>query len=385
MSVENCQKPTKIAVCSGVVLVALQFSCALNAAQPRLTEPAWSGGQFQFTLQGETNVGYLIEASTNLSAWTRVLTNAESTVVRTIIVPAADTQGFWRARAPLFLNAITATGTVTLVGSRWIDSFDSADPNYSTPNGQFDWAKQKAGGNIVTASGAAGAINVDNMRIAGVVATGPGGTVMLAPNGGVGSLVWFLDPVHAGMIEPGYFRDDVNAYVPDGTLPRDFGSLGLQVPAPGLVNGTNYDYVLRSGDYRLITPIPNYAKMLVTGNVRLYCAQLIAISGQAFILIGTNGTASNASLEIYALQNVSLSGGGVVNGTGLAKNFSLVGLSNCVSVSYSGGSPFVGTIYAPRADVAIIGQDAIGAVAGKTVRLTGNLHFDESLKRSGPF
>ena len=72
MSAENYRKPRKIAVFAGVVLVAIQFACVLNAAQPTLTQPAWSGSQFQFTLRGETNVGYLIEASTNLVGWEKI-------------------------------------------------------------------------------------------------------------------------------------------------------------------------------------------------------------------------------------------------------------------------------------------------------------------------
>jgi hypothetical protein len=387
MSVENCQKPMKIAAFHAVMLAALQFACSLNAAQPRLTEPAWSGGQFHFTLHGETNVGYLIESSTNLSAWTRVLTNTDAPAVRTITVPAADTQGFWRARAPLFQNAITATGTVTLGSSGWIESFDSADPNYST-GGQYDPAKQKAGGNIVTASGAVGAVSVGNMKVAGVVRTGPGGSVVLAPNGGVGSLAWLYNPANAGTFQPGYIDDDVVLSLHDGTLPNPFGP--LSAPIPGAVwNGTNYAIAIGPGDWA--TPTINLStsqKMLVRGpgRSRIYVTSPtnpILISGQAYILIE-----ANASLEIYVNGSATIGGNGIVNGPSFAKDVSIVGLNGCTSVSYSGNSQFIGTIYAPRANVSLSGtSDAISALVGNTVTFSGGmgLHFDENLKRSGPF
>ncbi|HTL28849.1 MAG TPA: hypothetical protein VL282_06510, partial [Tepidisphaeraceae bacterium] len=308
MSAENGRKPRKIALFHGILLVALQFAFVLHAAQPRLTQPVRSVGQFQFTLQGETNVGYLIETSTNLSAWTRVLTNTESPAVRTITVSGADAQSFWRARAPLFQNAITATGIVTNAGNGWIDSFDSADPNFST-SGQYDPAKQKAGGNIVTASGAVGAVSVGNMRVAGAVRTGPGGTVTLNTNGGVGSLAWLNNPPNAGMVEPGYVNDEVILSIPDATVPDPFGPFkapGVNVP----VDGTNYHYVLYSGDYGITGDLlfTGPQRMLVIGKARLFVTGTLSTSGQAFILIGTNGTVSDASLEIYAGGNVALSG-----------------------------------------------------------------------------
>jgi len=145
---------------------------------------------------------------------------------------------------------------------------------------------------------------------------------------------------------------------------------------------------LNSGDYRLAVPINGFEKLIVLGKARLYCTRPIAISGQAYLLVGTSGTASSASIEIYARSNVVLSGRGVINGTAIARNFSLIGLSNCVSVTYSGSTPLIGTIYAPRADVGMTGVlDTVGAVAGNTVTITGGmgLHFDEDLKRSGPF
>jgi hypothetical protein len=61
----------------------------------------------------------------------------------------------------------------------------------------------------------------------------------------------------------------------------------------------------------------------------------------------------------------------------------VVGLNTCTSVRYAGNSEFTGTIYAPNADVTMIGtSDAYGAFVGKTFMIGGtmDLHYDEALR-----
>ncbi len=60
-------------------------------------------------------------------------------------------------------------------------------------------------------------------------------------------------------------------------------------------------------------------------------------------------------------------------------------------MALSGNDQFLGTIYAPTADLSLSGGgsntlDYQGAVAVKTISMNGkfNFHFDENLKRSGP-
>ncbi len=64
---------------------------------PELSNPSWSGGQFQFTLTGETNVNYVIQASTNLQSWMPLATNTSPTVSRSITINAPSSQSFYRA------------------------------------------------------------------------------------------------------------------------------------------------------------------------------------------------------------------------------------------------------------------------------------------------
>jgi hypothetical protein len=64
---------------------------------PKFSNPHWSGDQFQFTLTGETNVNYVIHASTTLQSWTPVATNSSPQASRTITINAPDRLGFYRA------------------------------------------------------------------------------------------------------------------------------------------------------------------------------------------------------------------------------------------------------------------------------------------------
>jgi hypothetical protein len=66
------------------------------AAFPAVPQP---GGQLIIQLQGQPQVRYLIQSSTNLSAWTTVSTNtlAGNTFNLTNPVPAGAAARFWRA------------------------------------------------------------------------------------------------------------------------------------------------------------------------------------------------------------------------------------------------------------------------------------------------
>jgi hypothetical protein len=69
--------------------------------QPRLTSPQWSDPRIQFTLNGQPNVSYLIDASVDLSTWTTLATNYSTSAQRTLqLTTSPDNPGtFFRARA----------------------------------------------------------------------------------------------------------------------------------------------------------------------------------------------------------------------------------------------------------------------------------------------
>ena len=64
---------------------------------PGLSNPSRSGGQFQFTLTGETNLNYVIQVSTNLQSWTPLATNSSQNASRNITISAPNSRSFYRA------------------------------------------------------------------------------------------------------------------------------------------------------------------------------------------------------------------------------------------------------------------------------------------------
>jgi hypothetical protein len=385
MSAPSCRKRPQLDLFWCALTLLLPTLNGLAATPPTLSNPAWTGGQFQFVLNGQTNVSYIIESSADLNTWTAVLTNNDSFTTRLITFPATGSVGFWRVSrvpGPLFANAIAVRGLVDLGGSGWVDSFDSADPNFST-DGRYDPAKRKAGGDIASALGTNGSIILGSTQVAGVVHTEPGGIVTLGPNGGVGSLAWLNNPSTAGMIEPGYVREDMNLSFPNPVI-RMPGPLHPG-PSSGIVNGVAYTYVLGNGNYRRIgdLTLASAQSMIVTGKAVIYVTSRTTVTASGSIIIATN-----ASVIWYGGGDFSIAGQGIINSSSMATNVTLIGLSTCTSLTYSGSSPFIGTIYTPTADVRMTGADhAVGAVAGKTFKITGTLdfHFDENLKRDGPF
>jgi hypothetical protein len=64
---------------------------------PTLTNSVWAAGQLGFMLGGQSNVTYVIQQSPDLVNWTPIATNYSPTPARSITVPFADNQDFYRA------------------------------------------------------------------------------------------------------------------------------------------------------------------------------------------------------------------------------------------------------------------------------------------------
>lgn len=287
-------------------------------------------------------------------------------------------------RDAMFGRGMVAKGTIDMSGNNVkSDSFDSKDPAYST-NGRYDANKTKDNGDVATNSGLINSLSVGNANIFGHASTGPGGSISVGSNGGVGSRAWQAAGNHG--IQPGWSSDDMNAAFPDVKVPFSGGSS----PSGGNVGGTNYEYILGTGNYVLsdLELKGNDKYLLVTGNAQLYVSGSVSMSGQGTIIIAPN----NASLKMYVGgPSASLSGNGVMNGSGDATKFYLYGLSSLTSLSFSGNAAFVGAIYAPSAAFSLGGggnttTDFIGSSVTGSVKLNGhfNFHYDENLSREGP-
>jgi len=274
-----------------------------------------------------------------------------------------------------FQYGILSKGVVTFSGTNpRVDSYNSTNFLQST-GGQYDPLKFTDHATVVTTATTAGAIDLGGADIFGKVATGPGGTATLG-SGSIGSTLWNSNPLNGGKIEPGYSANDANVYIPDAVLPSPFGPAVM--PASGTVGGTNYTYVLSSGDYQVpMVSLGNGQTVYVSGKVRILVDGDTSVSGSGQIVI-----APGASIEYYSRGNVNVSGNGIINGSGVPKDFTLVGLPTCTTINYTGNAKFVGTMYAPSADLKIAGGGSTsGAFVGKSVKIAGDgvFHFDEAL------
>jgi hypothetical protein len=277
----------------------------------------------------------------------------------------------------IFPHAILSKSKVTLGGSGRVDSFNSTNLLESL-NGQYSEPLATDRATVASLTRNATDFSVGNVDIFGYIATGPGAGVYVGPNGVVGSKLFALNPLNSGKIETGHKRDDFNVYIPDAALPPNFSALPIPL-AGGNILGTNYLYVASNGDYSAgnismgsgeVFLVTGRARILVTGNVNL--------TGDAAIILTTNAT-----VEWYQLgSTVNMGGRGVVNKRGFAKDFQLIGLRTCTSVSYAGSFQFIGTVYAPSSTVILSGSaDAYGALVGNSIELSGGmgLHYDEAL------
>ncbi|MBI3414269.1 MAG: hypothetical protein HY043_02940 [Verrucomicrobia bacterium] len=287
----------------------------------------------------------------------------------------------------MFMRAMLAKNSIDLNGNNIAtDSFDSTDPNYST-GGMYDPAKTKDNGDVATNSGLVNSLNVGNADIYGHVATGPGGSISVGPNGAVGAAAWIAAGNHG--IEPGWSRNDMNMNFPDVQAPFAGGAF---TPSGGNYTGTNYTYLLTAGNYAIDSiSMSGTKKMLVTGNAILWIYSSFSMAGQTQIIL-----APGATLKMYVGNttgsgaSASLGGNGIVN-PGNAMNFQYFGMPSNTSLSYSGNAAFTGTVYAPNANFSLGGggnniYDFVGASVTSTVSMNGHFHFhyDENLGRIGP-
>ena len=261
----------------------------------------------------------------------------------------------------------------------YTDSFDSSDPTKST-NGRYDSAKKQANGDIASNDTVTNSVDIGNADIYGTASTGPGGTVKMGKNGSVGPTFVSsdrADTVAAGVAK-GWIRNDFKADVPAVTLPTGLSS------AANLGNISGNWGFYGSGDYRANgISLSSGDTVTFNGNTRIYVTGNISISGNAKIVI-----APGCTLEIYAAGSVAIAGNGVVNTGNTATSCQFYGLPTSTSWSLSGNGVWVGTVYAPQADLSLNGGgangDMSGSIVAKSITLNGQVqfHYDEAL-RSG--
>jgi hypothetical protein len=271
----------------------------------------------------------------------------------------------------IFSKAIAANGAVTMSGSAVVDGYNSSLGPYSLSN-------RTASGGIATNSRLNPAVNVGTADVYGQVETGPGGTVSVG-GGSVGDVSWCSNPANTG-IQPGYTNDDMNV-----SFPTNYAPVGTFTPPPTTQIGGSNITVLASGTYQKssFTSSKKTDPLVVTGNAILIVDSDFTVSGDGFVEI-----MPGASLTLYIGGKGTISGGGVVNDTGLPSNFSMIGLSTCERIDYTGSASLIGTINAPQAALTISGgANAYGAAICASYNSSGgsSFHYDTALGGGGGY
>ena len=287
-------------------------------------------------------------------------------------------------------GGIIVKGTVSPGGSKVvIDSFDSSNTNYST-GGLYDSTKAKANANITSISSVSNAMTISEMTVYGTVHTVYGVQPIVDTSrqgtGSIGDANW----VNGGNlgIQSGHAAQDASYTFTDVTLPS-----GLVWQTPTLLkgqnalktNGVTFAYVLDNSYNWQLSDLSS-AVYVSSPNVILYVTSTLSLGTGTEIYI-----APGASFTMYvAASSASIGGQGVVNSSGLAKNFTYYGLPTNTSLGMQANASFVGQIYAPEADVTLGGggstpYDFSGQIVANSFNLNGHysFHYDESLGTSG--
>jgi hypothetical protein len=282
-------------------------------------------------------------------------------------------------------GAIMVSATVNFSASGIsTDSFNSTNL-VKFPGGLYNVANRQDNGDVVTLSNAS-SINIKNGSVRGRLHAASGTVDQVQINGGtVGSNGWF-NAGNAG-IEPGCFKADVNFTFSDASLPDTGGKIWLPpaaVPGGFTINGVTYKYVLNNSSPWKIGTLDG-GVYVASSNVVLWVTDGISLGPNDQIRITGNG-----SLNLYVTApTANIGGNGIVNDTGLAKNFHYYGLPLNTSLGFGANVSFTGIIYAPEADFYLGGggnntYDFIGQSVTKSASMNGhfNFHYDEALSSS---
>ena len=349
--------------------VLLEASSIL-AATPSLSDAGFATNRIQFRLSGEAGQAYLVQASRDLTNWSSVLATVLDTNAAVFSFSATNTSEYFRAKVatPIFRHAVFAQVLDPRSYALVSDSFDSADPLFSTA-GQYDPAKRRDGGDVAISRALA---TRANLHVAGKLWTRPEVDVSLGPTASVGSLAW----VGSGQtgIEPGYWSTNLQE-----NLAQINPNIGGITPPRGVVEGEAYDFVLANGNYRISQLNLSTGKILVVGKCTLVVNDRVLLSSNSVVRF--NSPDSSLHLHILASDvqfRPQLQG--VVN----ANQFMLIGQPTCVSIEVSVPN-FTGVIYAPNALCELNTTSLVGACVSRALILNRpvSFHFDENLKRDG--
>ncbi len=272
----------------------------------------------------------------------------------------------------LWSNSLVSKSTVTFSGNTLIDSFDSTLGAYNAITNRSDQAT------VASASTALDAVVIgSNSSIYGYVATTGDDPVV-----GIGGRIYGATTPVGVTVDSSRIRRDFTANLPDVSAPTTAAtslsaiSSSLTLPRSGDPVGTN-------GRYLYTTPSIGLAGtdvLTLTANVDVIVTGSVAVAGNAYFSIGASG-----SMGLYVAGNVALAGNGLVNNSPTAGNATIwgtVATGGTQTVSLAGNGAFIGTVYAPNANLSMTGNGAVsGAVIANQITIggNGNFHYDVKL------
>ncbi|EEF61589.1 DUF7305 domain-containing protein [Pedosphaera parvula] len=401
----------KAGICSVVCVVAMllggNFSANGQQLAPSLDLPAMrGGGQLQLKVRGIGNFVYELQGSQDLTNWVPVQQQTADWFTNTAAFqfPATNQWRFFRALGvresnhPLFQAGLMTLNSIDLNGNNFLsDSYNSYSNYFSSwvtnavwgTNRVYNVAKRNDHGDVLAMGGITNAPDIGSADIYGRLGTGPAGAISIGPNGAIGQMTWQSGTISG--IEPGFSSDQMNMTFPSVAAPT-----GAGLPPPSYSTYSNIAGVFNFNQagqlYVLNQPLSGLV-VISAPNVVIWAKAGINFSGHDGLFI-----APGASVVIYAgdssgsLVSSNLNGQNGVNENGYAKNCQIYGLHTCTWISMNGYGAFVGTIYAPNADLIGGGgggnqvADWMGGIAVKSITLNGHLdfHFDEALLLDGP-
>jgi hypothetical protein len=261
-----------------------------------------------------------------------------------------------------FLNGFNSKRGIVLKGNNvLLDSYDSRNGNYGLGNINSEIT-------VSTISVESDAVDVGNADIYGYVATG-GGQPDVGPHG---SITTYANP---GEIDNSRITTDFYAQFPNVTAPT-LSSPQTSMPSAGTVAGG--EYLLSSWSSNSSSPL------YITGHTVVVLSGDMTLSGNGLIIIEPD-----ASLTIYANDDIDLGGNGVLNKSQKPEQFMIFGTDpgeGDDEIRISGNGYLSAAVYAPNAYVSLNGGGTSGRVFGAVVaydaKLVGNSHFsyDEALE-----
>lgn len=258
--------------------------------------------------------------------------------------------------------------SINLSGNVLIDSFDSSNGPYNS------LTNAGSNANISTNSIEEDAVSlVGSVTVKGDIYIGSGGEPSIVVN------------MTGGASNTGI----INTVQDTETFP-------ILIPPVTVNQG---DLVLGGTDSQTLSPpvdpltgknIATYSSLKLTGSAELTLQSGIYVFTENIDIAATTKLIipSTASVEIYAVKNVDIVGGSLINTSQNASNFSIYGGAGTTSVKISGGADAYLFLYAPKATVTISGNEGIyGSIIGENIINTGNpqIHYDEGLKQNRIF